>query len=187
VKKLQQIGFIAAALFAFTSVAYAQPDLTKSPSAGLVPLRVQVTISKYRDEKKLSSMPYTLTLTSNDRGTLRSSVRVISQVPVPSTTFAPTEKGEKPAPLASYSYRDVGTSIDATAMSVEGGLFRLEITVDDSSVSEGTSTPGPPSFRTFRSSNQLVLRDGQSIQYTSATDKLTGEVVRIDITLTAIK
>jgi hypothetical protein len=41
--------------------------------------------------------------------------------------------------------------------------------------------------RTFRTTNQLVLRDGQSSEFTAATDKVTGEVIKATVTLTVIK
>jgi hypothetical protein len=44
-----------------------------------------------------------------------------------------------------------------------------------------------PVFRSFRSTNTLVLRDGQTRQFTAATDRVSGEVVRIDVTLNVVK
>jgi hypothetical protein len=36
-------------------------------------------------------------------------------------------------------------------------------------------------------SNVIVLKDGQSEQFATATDKFTGEVVKMDATLTVVK
>jgi len=36
-------------------------------------------------------------------------------------------------------------------------------------------------------SNTLLLRDGQSSQLTSAADKVTGEILKVDVTLTVVK
>ena len=44
-----------------------------------------------------------------------------------------------------------------------------------------------PSFRSFRTSFSVMLRDGQTTQHTSATDPVTGEVIRIDVTLNVMK
>jgi hypothetical protein len=33
----------------------------------------------------------------------------------------------------------------------------------------------------------MILKDGQTGQFTSATDKLTGETVKIDVTLTVVR
>ena len=63
----------------------------------------------------------------------------------------------------------------------------------DSSVyqnAEGTVAPtaaGRPVIRQFRSMNTMVLRDGQTRQFTVATDRVNGEVVRIEVTLRVVK
>jgi len=65
------------------------------------------------------------------------------------------------------------------------------LTIEDSSVYSdlpaGSKSPDHPSFRTFKATNSLVLRDGQTAQFTMATDKLTGEVTKVDVTLTVSK
>ena len=38
------------------------------------------------------------------------------------------------------------------------------------------------SFRSFRADESLLLKDGWSLQFTSATDKITGDVVKVDVT-----
>jgi hypothetical protein len=63
------------------------------------------------------------------------------------------------------------------------------ISVDDSSVygDEQAGIPKNPSFRSFRTVNSMVLRNGETFQFTAATDKVTGETVRVDVTLTVLK
>lgn len=72
-----------------------------------------------------------------------------------------------------------------------GGRYRLDITIDDTSVypepGDGAPARGTPTFRTFRTSDSVVVRDGETTQVTSAVDKVTGEVVKIDVTLTVVK
>jgi hypothetical protein len=74
------------------------------------------------------------------------------------------------------------------------GVFQLTVTVSDSSVALDTQkrpatgvVPDIPSFRSFNSSFTALLRDGQTVQYTSATDPVTGEVMKIDVTLNVMK
>jgi hypothetical protein len=122
-----------------------------------------------------------------------------AQVAVPSTTFTPQAAGTdgKPntqlTPLTSYNYRDIGTSIDARAVSLPDGRFELTITVEDSSVfAEASADAGPrvanvPVFRTFSANSTLLLRDGQTGQFTTATDKINGEVLRIEVTVRVVK
>ena len=51
----------------------------------------------------------------------------------------------------------------------------------------GAVAPNVPSFRNFNSAFTALLRDGQTMQYTSATDPVTGEVMKIDITAAMMK
>jgi hypothetical protein len=157
-----------------------------------VPLKVTVALSRYRGEKRISNLPYMLGVTAN--GT-KTTLRMGVDVPVAQTVFQGVEG--KSAPTASYNYRPVGTNIDCTAFSSNAapGLFELAITISDSSV--GLDTPeksdktgivaNVPTFRNFNSSFSILLRDGQTTQYTSATDPVTGEVTKVDVTLNVLK
>ena len=97
--------------------------------------------------------------------------------------------------MSSYTYRDVGTNIDCGATFDEAvpGIFQLALTVSDSSLGLDTPqsaagvAPDVPSFRNFNSSFTALLRDGQTMQYTSATDPVTGEVMKIDVTVAVMK
>jgi hypothetical protein len=46
---------------------------------------------------------------------------------------------------------------------------------------------GAPVIRNFNASNNLVLRDGQTRQFTAAADRVTGEVIKVDVTLKVAK
>jgi len=148
------------------------PPPPKPPVVAVTPLKVQIVIGRYQGEKKLSGMPYTVTLNAGGHANLRMGARI----PVSMTTGP--------------SYQDIGTNIDTSAAEVEGGRYSLVITIDDSSVypdDPAGATKGSPSFRQFRASNTMVLKNGETGQFTSATDKVTGETVRVDVTLTVIK
>ena len=77
------------------------------------------------------------------------------------------------------------------------GRFQMWINLQDSSIftSEGAGRGAlsglrgvnPAAFRTFSFSNQLPMRDGQTLQFATATDKLTNEVLKVDVTLTVMK
>lgn len=158
----------------------------------MIPLDIQIVISRFQGEKKVSSLPYALAVNANDREVSR--LRMGANVPVPSMVAPkgnPTGlTGPMPGPV---SYRDIGTNIDCTARTIADGRFHVFITVEDSSVytniqDKTTPTVGDmPVFRSFRSTNTLVLRDGQSRQFTAATDRVSGEVVRIEVTLKVAK
>src|SRR5690606_34924307 len=95
-----------------------------------IPLRVQLVVSRYQGEKKISSIPYTLSVVANGRDS--TSVRMGIQVPVPTTV--PKAGAEGFPPMTSYNYRTVGTNIDCTARTIDAGVFRLDLTVEDTSV-----------------------------------------------------
>jgi hypothetical protein len=56
---------------------------------------------------------------------------------------------------------------------------------------QAPATSGRPldasAFRTFSVGNSLPLRDGQTVEFASATDKVTGETVKVEVTLTIAK
>lgn len=163
----------------------------------LTPLRVQLVISRFSGEKKIASLPYTLWVTANE--TSRTSVRMGSDVPVVQTVFGASTAGDKDKasiPQRSYSYKNVGTHIDCTASSAADGAFRLVIVLNDSSIqfdpkgsgqSSAAGMADAPVFRNFSSDFRILLRDGQTAQYTSATDPVSGEVLKVDVTLNVLK
>jgi hypothetical protein len=178
----------------------AQKPPTASSAPGLpslVPLSVQVVLSRYQGEKRVSSMPYTLGMNANARrlGGQASSLRMGVQIPVP-VMSPPTVDGKPVGPVTGggpVQYRDVGTNIDAWANSFESNRYQVNISIEDNSVytSEQVASLAKagelPVFRSFRFMNELVLRDGQSAQFTAATDRVSGEVIKVDVTLTVLK
>ena len=168
----------------------AQPA-RKSPTP--IPLKVTVLLSRYNGEKRLSSMPYLIGVMATDRSygpPQKTTLRMGVDVPVVQTVFG----GESKTPSSSYNYRAVGTNIDCTATFDESvpNVFQLSLTVTDSSLGlDGEKrsglVPDVPSFRNFNSSFTALLRDGQTMQYTSATDPVSGEVMKIDVTAAVMK
>jgi hypothetical protein len=170
----------------------AQP--AASSGARQVPLKVQLTLSRFSGEKKISSTPYMLGVLSNSQKT---SLRMGVQVPVATTVYGSKAEGAPATiPQSSYTYRDVGTNIDCQAQDVGNGSFSLAIMVEDSTIQLDKSPESAeekrvvrevPAFRSFRASFAIVLRDGQTMQYASATDPISGEVMKIDVMLALAK
>jgi hypothetical protein len=106
------------------------------------------------------------------------------------TRFRAWPTGPMPGPV---QYRDIGTNIDCSARTLDDGAFQLRLNVEDTSVytnAQDGATPSVgqmPVFRTFRSTNTLVLRDGQTREFTAAADRVNGEVIRIAVTLKTVK
>jgi hypothetical protein len=189
--------------FALASTALVRTQEKPAPTAAkaATPIKIQVMISRYQGEKKISSLPYSLSVTGGGAeapmtgaGFIgRANLRMGAKVPIAATTYTPIAAGGANVnPLVSYQYQDVGTNIDCQIWSVEDGRFRVEITIEDSSVYPDEkeipgAVKGNPSLRSFRASDSMLLKDGATAQFTTATDKVSGETVRVDVTLTVVK
>jgi hypothetical protein len=187
-------------LLAFIVLAAAQTPAPPPERRVETPLRVQLTISTFEGEKKISSVPYTLSVTAVTGSQPKlSQLRMGTKIPLPSTKPV-TVDGKPiaeampglPTGGAPVTYREIGTNIDCSAWVGEGGRYELQITVEDSSIpredaARAAKTQEPPMIRSFRLSNRVILRDGQSTQFTAATDRITGETVRIDVTVSVAK
>jgi hypothetical protein len=167
---------------------------------GLVPLKVLIVIARYQGEKKVSTLPYTLSVNANDAAAQTSGefvstmarLRTGASVPVPS--MGTPKESPIVGPVGPVQYKSIGTNIDCRARSTDDGRFRVDISIEDTSVySEGQTAQGAPSmkdmpsFRTFQTSNAVILRDGQSTEFTAAADRITGDVTRVSVTVTVIK
>ena len=152
----------------------------------VTPLKVQVVLSRYDGERKLASMPYTLLVNAGDRDN-RVTLRMGVALPVTGVgANGPT-----------ITVHDIGTNMDCTASPTDDGRFRIGLAVNHSSVYETDQKhlqatiprPGDSAqlVRSFTSSFSLLLRDHETSQSIAATDPVTGEVMRIDVTLTVIK
>jgi len=166
----------------------------RSPAVATA-LKITVVLSRYQGEKRVSSMPYVMGVTAGATAPgPKTTLRMGTDVPVVTTVFGGDGKS---TPQSSYSYRNVGTNIDCTAWGEEttAGLFAVSLTITDSSIGLDASkkpnaqgvVPDIPSFRNFNSSFTALLRDGQTMQYTSATDPVTGEIMKIDVTVNLMK
>ena len=164
----------------------AQPAAPSRPGSP-VSLKLSLVFSRYQGEKKISSMPYNLSVITG-RG---ANLRMGTKIPVMMVSAARPEADGKPIPqIGPIQYQDVGTNIDCGATEVQGGGYQLTISVDDSSVypdEQPGGAKGNPSFRSFRANNSMVLKNGETGQFSTATDKVTGETVRVDVTLTVMK
>jgi hypothetical protein len=172
-----------------TISAPAQPQLQQEPTT---PLRVQLVLTTYKDEKKLSSVPYTLSVNAaaGPMPGFAAQMRMGVKVPVPAMAPATVDGKRVPMGGGPVVYQDIGTNIDCAAVALGDGRFQLHISIEDQSFASptGLSPIGePPVIRSFRLSNQVTLRDGQSTQFTAATDRVSGEVVRAEVTLAVPK
>ena len=150
----------------------------------VVSLSVQVTISRHRGDDLVSSLPYVLSVISDELATLR----VGADVPVRTVAG---QTANQP-----FDYRHVGTNISCEAAWLSDDRYRLTINIDETSVygddqivagTDDGMFRGVPVFRSFQSGNSLVLRLGDSVEYTVAADRISGESVRVEVALTVLE
>lgn len=159
------------------------PNANQGPQAqGPMPtLKLTVVISRFSGEKKIGNLPFVLLLTPTDTST---NVQMSSTLPVPD---AMGKDG-----VQSYSYRPFGTSITASAKEASPGQYLVNMTISDSQmlaegVPQAEATKGILRTQQFSSGVRLPLRDAQTISYNAATDKITGDLVRVEVTLNVLK
>jgi hypothetical protein len=195
-KSLAVVVACAIALAAVSSSLIAQAptksaDTQSQPARpGIIPIDVHIVVNRYQDEKRVSSLPYVVAVNANEESV--GSLRMGAEVPVPA--LSQPKDGPQVVSVGPVTYRDIGTNIDCFAKSVDGDRFNVSITIEDTSVyttvKDGT-TPAAltnmPIFRKFRSSNALILREGQTKQFTAASDRVSGEVIRVEVTLRLAK
>ena len=153
-----------------------------------IPLKVTVVISRFQGEKadkRVGSLPFTLLVNTNDDGT---QLNMRTEVAVPTSTLGTTKEGAS-APMTTFQYKPLGTSISCSAGIAEGGRYLLRLGISDSQIFvDPTAAKGlPPANQQFSSQASLLLRDGETVQYTTASDKSSGEVIKVDVTLNVVK
>jgi Flp pilus assembly secretin CpaC len=183
-KSLWSLVLAVALMGAAAGAEDADEKTDKSGKPG-TPLRVQVTFTRFQGEKKVSSMPYTLAVNADDRPTV---VRTGIQVPL--LVFLSPEKG------STIMYKDVGNNLDCGAETLADGRYKLSFSLEQGSVHSTDANPKSPTepaafhapvLRHFRSQTNVILRDGQSVQYVAATDPVSGELLKIDVTMNVVK
>lgn len=164
-------------------------DLRCNPGAGL---RVQLLITRLQGEKKQASLPYTFVVSARPSSTCPPAhVRMRMGVDTPVPTAVRDESG-KPTAQRTVQYKTVGTNIDCSADDLGDGRFKLSLMVENSSALPGEKTPGIdmseyPLFRKFEISLDPIVRDGQKAETVTSTDPVTGEVVKIDVSVNVVK
>jgi hypothetical protein len=204
-KKLVVLAALTAIVFgsiSSTAMAQGAPEPASPTSAKKVqniPLELQVVIARYQADKRVSSLPYVLSLKSGLNSTFRqpgqgASLRLGSRVPIRTQVLTPAADGKPATTSNAVNYENVGTNIDGAATALEDGRYEVTITINESSVvtdqQDLRGTPGSdvyPVGRSYQSTNTLFVKDGQTVQFTAASDRVSGEVVRVEVKLTVVK
>ena len=151
-------------------------------------MRVIVVFTDLDGEKKVGSLPYTLTLSSDPSrpNATIASLRAGVRVPIPAQSSPNRE--------STVQYMNVGTDIDVSASRHPDGRYKLNLRLRRSSVdseSEKTRGGGPlemaPLLRSFEWSTDLLIRDGETVQSIASTDPVSGRVIHVNVTLNVLK
>lgn len=174
------------------------------PKKEATQLRVQVVFTDYEGEKKINSLPYTLLVDAPDehRGD-KSSIRMGLRVPVATGSFTSGTSGSSgtvsPVVNTQFTYIDIGSNLDGWASKEENGRFSLHLILERSSaytsgekekataVTANQVLSSQPVVQSFRTEVQLLMRDGQTVQSTLATDPVSGRVTKVEVTINALK
>jgi len=153
-----------------------------------IPIKVQVVLTEYDGEKKIASMPYSFIAITGERTGRAYSTSLRTGVRIPVETDGKDQK---------TTYIDVGSNIDCDVRADEDGRFLLYVVFERSALYPGNSTNdeklevsrpnGLPLVRQFKTSENLILRDGQTSESVLSTDPLNGHVMRISVTINVVK
>jgi hypothetical protein len=156
-------------------------------------IKVQIVFSEFEGDKKTKSLPYVMYINAPDSTELRAGwvkFRIGSRLPIY------VGKNE-------MQYMDVGTNVDARAAYTGEGHVLLQLILERSwvegevsvPVTKADASPSDPSgghfqepiIRGFKSELDMKLREGQPVESTVATDPISGKVVKVEISFTAVK
>jgi hypothetical protein len=173
------IGMWATLLVALTP-AWAQETPAKAPEATKPPgkrLRVQFQETRLRGESTTATRATTLALHADAEAAF---VSVGSQVPI-------SVAGKE---VTTTVIKSVGVEGRAKVGTLPDGRYRLEARFEESSVlapggGEAPRNGDNPILVVVRGESTLVLREGETVPFASAVDPVSGEVVRVDLTVTA--
>jgi hypothetical protein len=149
------------------------------------PVKVQIVFTEYDGEKKISSMPYSFMVISEKGHLYPTSIRTGIRVPV-----------ELGASDQKITYLDIGTNIDCGLRPYDDGRFNVNLTFDRSAFypnksADGerlvASSGGQPLVRQFRTSETIILKDGQTSENLFSTDPLNGHTLRVSVTINVQK
>ena len=158
-------------VMAFSSMATAQ-----QVQAEKIPLKIQIVFSRYEGDRKTSSLPYAALVTANgDRINLQAN----ANVPYTSSTGV-------------ISYTNIGTTIDCT-VTTDSGRFKVALSLHDNSpivlkaTPANAKLPDAAAYGNFNYTGSITMKEGETKQIISSSDRTTGEVVKVDVTLTLDK
>jgi hypothetical protein len=180
-------GVLGTLVLAASTAGFAEDP----PAKASVPVRLLIVFTRYQGDKKVASFPCAIQMNANERRPGK--LRMGTQVPLR------YEGKDNPGNVV---YKNVGNNLDCHVDSVDAERFRVSCSLEQSSAyTEGAAGPSasgqrqagqyadatPPLLRTFSSEAAVILKDGQTTQHSMATDPVSGEMLKVDVTLTVLK
>jgi hypothetical protein len=163
---------------------------TEEHAKPAIPIKVQIVVTELDGDKKISTMPYNFLAIADENvtssyGPSSTSLRMGVRIPI-----------EVEGKDQKTTYIDVGSNIDCGIRSEEDGRYRVYMVLERSSLYPNKSSDGErmvsepngqPLIRQFRTSENLILKDGQTSEGILSTDPLNGHVLRISVTINVQK
>lgn len=194
-KRHSMLAILAVLIVAFGAVALPAGSQEKSASSPevkkMIPLKVLLVFEEFDGQNKVVSLPYSFYVNANDSDHRQVSIRSGLRVPV--SVGANSDKN-------TIQYQDVGASMDCSAETPEPGLFDLQLSVLRSWLftpdeNKGSANPssavlgagGNPIIQQFSSFYTLVMRDGQTVEASTATNPINGRVMKVLVTMNVVK
>jgi hypothetical protein len=151
------------------------------------PIKVQIVFTEFEGDKKVSSMPYVFTVISDEKAGGNYSTSLRTGIRVPIETDGKDQK---------TTYLDIGSNIDCGIRTEDDSHFHLFLIFDRSALYPNKSAEGErlvanpggqPLVRQFRTSENLILKDGQTSENLLSTDPLNGHTLRVSVTINVQK
>jgi hypothetical protein len=174
------IAICTAALLAAATTS-AQESQTKPQEAETTPgkrLRVEFRETRERGQSTAATQLSTLALHADAKP-----ARIFVGTLVRYTVV------DRDAPTTTF--RNAGVDGRVTVTTLPDGRYRVDARLEKASVlvpSAGTTASAAgdnPVLLVVRGESKLAIREGETVPFASAVDPVTGEVVRIDVTVTA--
>ena len=174
-KMLTLLVVLAVAILGAAAQENPKPK-TEDRTPAVTPLHVQVVFSEFDGDKKVSSLPYSFSVNSDER-------RARPATLIRNGVRTPVSTGKE-----QFTYIDVGTNLDCSATLLEDGRYKLQMTLDRSSLMpDSSSGSSNPVVRQFRVEINQVLKDGQTVESVVSTDPLNGHSYHVSVSLNVVK
>lgn len=190
-----------------TGQAGERATATGQETTNAVQLKVQITLSRSKPNGETTNLPFELMVRADGRSVTTLNVGVDTPYPSGSTGYAYRRVGNNiSCGGASYAAGTItlNLSIEDSSIHLDAAAGAGGSVVSASGVVVGQSTPAginvqadrvdavpawtsAPVFRSFQTITTLSMREGETVQFTLATDKQTGETLKVSVSASRVQ